>query len=90
MFDRVVIDTPPVNAVSDCMTLAAHVEAVCLVVRARSTPVNAVLRAGRILTLGGATPIGFILNRMPARLGYKSSHYYYGREYHEAERRQTR
>ena len=90
VFDRVVIDTPPVNAVSDCMTLAAHVEAVCLVVRARSTPVNAVLRAGRILTLGGATPIGFILNRMPARLGYKSSHYYYGREYHEAERRQTR
>ena len=90
VFDRVVIDSPPINAVSDCLVLAAHVEAVCLVVRARSTPVNAILRACRTLALGGVVPVGFVLNRMPTRLGYKSSYYYYGKEYHEAERKQAR
>ncbi len=89
VFDRVVIDSPPVNAVSDCQVLAAHVDAVCLVARARETPVNAILRACRTLAIGGVTPVGFILNRMSTRLGSKSAYYYYGAEYHEAERKQA-
>ncbi len=89
VFDKVVIDSPPINAVSDCLVLAAHVEAVCLVVRSRSTPVNAILRACRTLSLGGITPVGFIINRMSTRLGSKSAYYYYGAEYHEAERQQA-
>jgi succinoglycan biosynthesis transport protein ExoP len=89
VFDRVVIDSPPINAVSDCLVLAAYVEAVCLVLRARSTPVNAILRACRTFLLGGVTPVGFIINRMSARLGAKSTHYAYGSEYHQAERKSS-
>ena len=84
VFDRVVIDTPPINAVSDCLLMAPHVEAVCLVVRARSTPVKATLRALRMLALGGVAPVGFILNRLPLGLGAKSAYYYYGADYHQA------
>ena len=37
-FDRVVIDSPPVNAVSDALLVAASAHATCLVVRAGKTP----------------------------------------------------
>ncbi len=83
VFDRVVIDTPPINAVSDCLMMAPRADAVCLVVRARFTPVKAVQRAVRLLAMGGTTPVGFILNRLPMGLGAKSAYYYYGAEYHE-------
>ena len=91
VFDRVVIDTPPLNAVSDCLLLAPHVDSVCLVVRALSTPVKAVWRAGRMLTMAGVTPVGFVLNRLPIGIGAKYTHYYYGDAYfREEERRRKR
>ena len=37
-FDRVVIDSPPVNAVSDVLLIAGFAQATCLVVRAGKTP----------------------------------------------------
>ncbi len=86
VFDRVVIDTPPLNAVSDCLLLAPHVAAVCLVVRAGSTPVNAVLRACRLLARAGVTPAGFVLNRLALGFGAQGAYYYYGKDYHDAER----
>ena len=90
VFDRVVIDTPPINAVSDCLVIAPHVDAVCLVVRALSTPVKAVWRAGRLLTMAHVTPAGFVLNRLPIGIGAKYTHYYYGDAYFREERRRER
>lgn len=90
VFDRVVVDTPPINAVSDALLMAPHVEAVCLVARACSTPVNAILRACRTLARAGVTPVGFVLNRMPLGFGARGAYYYYGEEYHEAESTQDR
>ena len=89
VFDRIVVDSPPINAVSDCLLMAPHVEAVCLVARARSTPVKAVLRACRALSRAGVTPTGFILNRLSIGLDSQSTFYYYGKEYHDAERPQS-
>ena len=87
VFDRVVIDTPPINAVSDGLMMAPHTPTRCvLVVRARFTPVKAVQRAVRLLAMGGTVPVGFILNRLPMGLGAKSAYYYYGAEYHEMAR----
>jgi capsular exopolysaccharide synthesis family protein len=73
-FDRVVIDTAPVLAVSETLFLVPHVDAVCLVVRAARTPAAVVQRALESLREGGARVPGFVLNGLPARGGY---HYHY-------------
>ena len=87
VFDKVVIDTPPLNAVSDCLLIAPQVDSVCLVVRALSTPVKAVWRAGRLLTMAHVTPAGFVLNRLPVGIGAKYTQYYYGDAYFREEER---
>ena len=90
VFDKVVIDTPPLNAVSDCLLIAPEVDSVCLVVRALSTPVKAVWRAGRLLTMAHVTPAGFVLNRLPVGIGAKYSQYYYGEAYFREEERRAK
>jgi len=80
-YDRVVIDTAPVNAVSDTLLLVRHVHAVCLVIRAHKTPAKAVQRAVHLLRKSGARMAGFILNRLPSGLGAGYYYYYYGDEY---------
>jgi polysaccharide biosynthesis transport protein len=73
-FDRVVIDTAPVNAVSDTLLIVDKVDSVVLVVRARKTPSRILLRAMHLLELANARPVGFVLNRLPSRL---ANYYYY-------------
>ena len=73
-FDRIVIDTAPINAVSDTLLLVEHAHSVCLVVRAASTSRKAVLRATAALTAAGHRPVGVILNRLLSRHG---APYYY-------------
>jgi succinoglycan biosynthesis transport protein ExoP len=74
-FERVVIDSPPVNAVSDALLIGADAHATCLVVRAGKTPKKAILRALHQLENANAKVAGFIFNRLPA--GGRSSGYYY-------------
>ena len=73
-FDRVILDSAPINAVSDTLMLAEHTDAVTFVVRARKTPARALLRAIHLLDGAKAAPAGFILNRLPPRL---AEYYYY-------------
>lgn len=75
-FDRVVIDTAPINAVSDTLTMVHHAQSVALVIRAGKTPRNAVSRALEQLRRADARPVGVVLNQLPegAGLGY---YYYY-------------
>jgi capsular exopolysaccharide synthesis family protein len=73
-YDRIVIDTAPVNAVSDTLLLVEHAHSVCLVVRAGSTSRKAVLRACAALTSAGHSPVGAILNWVTSRNGVG---YYY-------------
>lgn len=61
-FHKIVIDTPPVGSVTDALPLARHVDNVCLVIRAASTPRAEVQRAANKLAMAGARPAGFILN----------------------------
>lgn len=74
-YDRVIIDTAPVHAVSDALMLAPHVKTVCLVIRAASTPKTGVQRAAKALTDIGCKPAGVILNRLPQ--GHGAGYYYY-------------
>jgi polysaccharide biosynthesis transport protein len=74
-FDRIVIDSPPVNAVSDVLLIAALAQATCLVVRAGKTPKKAVLRALHQLEMANANVVGLVFNRLP--LAGRSAGYYY-------------
>ena len=74
-FDRVVIDSAPIHAVSDTLLIAKHVNAVVLVVHSGKTPLKVVKRAIQKLTDAAARPAGFILNRLPQNSGGYYYHY---------------
>ncbi len=75
MFDRVVVDSAPILAVSDTLLMASHVQTICMVVRASKTPRNAIHRALTLLSAAGTRPAGMVLNRLPRRRG--AGYYYY-------------
>ena len=79
--DRVVIDTAPVNAVSDTLVLAPHAHKTILVIQAGKTPRKAVLRATHLLRKAGAKVAGFALNRLPTGRMAAYYYYYYGDKY---------
>ena len=74
-FERVVIDTAPVHAVSETLLITPHADAVCLVVHAAKTPAGAVKRALEKVRESGANVVGFILNALPANSGGYYYHY---------------
>ncbi len=74
-FDRVVIDSAPILAVSDTLLMMPHVQTVCIVVRAAKTPRPAVRRAITLLAKSGIRPAGLVLNRL--RLSRGVGYYYY-------------
>jgi capsular exopolysaccharide synthesis family protein len=76
-FDRIVLDSAPINAVSDTQLIAKEIRSVCFVVRAVKTPVRAVIRACSLLAQAGTTPDGIVFNRLPRR----SRDRYYFSEY---------
>ncbi|MCB9383624.1 MAG: polysaccharide biosynthesis tyrosine autokinase [Bryobacterales bacterium] len=61
-FPTVIVDSPPIIAVSDARALARWADRVALIVRADHTPPEAVLEAVDTLTADGAPLIGTILN----------------------------
>ena len=80
-YDRVVFDSAPVNAVSDTLVLAPHVDQTILVVRSGKTPRRVVLRAVSLLRKAGARLAGFVLNRLPTGRTAGYYYYYYGDKY---------
>jgi succinoglycan biosynthesis transport protein ExoP len=78
VFDRIVIDTAPLTAVGDTATLAPHVGAVCLVVRAGRTPRRLVRRAAILL---GRPPTGLVLNQIKTGRAARYDYYSHGEDY---------
>ncbi len=74
-FDRVVVDSAPILAVSDTLLMIPHVHTTCMVVRAGKTPRNAINRALSLMNAAGIRPAGLVLNRLPRRRG--AGYYYY-------------
>jgi capsular exopolysaccharide synthesis family protein len=64
-FERIVLDTAPVNAVSDALHLVKFATTTCLVVRAGSTPAKASQRAYAALVGARVLDAGIILNCIP-------------------------
>ncbi|MEG1254508.1 CpsD/CapB family tyrosine-protein kinase [Clostridium sp.] len=74
-YDYIIIDTPPVMAVTDAQILAAKSDATLLVVRNSKTKGKSICRAYEELTKVGANVIGAVLNAIDN--GRKDSYYYY-------------
>ncbi|GAA4890851.1 polysaccharide biosynthesis tyrosine autokinase [Ferrimonas pelagia] len=89
-YDVVIMDTPPVNAVSDALVVGRHAGAMAFIVRANFTRVKLAQRALDQILANKILVSGVILNRaakeaMQAQYG-KSYESYYGHGYHGANR----
>ena len=73
-YQSIVLDTPPINAVSDAFLVLHLAHVICLVVRTGRTPRRAILRAVELMARADVSPSGIVLNFLPERSGYG---YYY-------------
>lgn len=73
-FEQVIVDSAPLLAVSDTMTIARHFHVINLVVRSHKTPRRMVVRALDLLKRIRRVPAGVALSMVPPGNAY----YYYG------------
>ena len=89
-FDRVVLDTAPVLAVSDTQSLAVYADAVVLVVRAGMTRKRALVKARDLLWRINVPIAGVVVNDVNLRLEnfytYRYGMYHYKYEYQEQDK----
>ena len=78
-FDKVVVDSAPIQAVSDTLLISELFQTVCIVIRSGKTPRAIVRKSIMSLRMAGAHLSGMILNFLPRRsgLGYDPYYYYY-------------
>ena len=74
VFDYVILDTPPVQAVTDAQILSTRADGTLLVVRAEKTKKESVLNSVNLLKKVNANIIGTVLNGVDAK---RSNYYYY-------------
>jgi succinoglycan biosynthesis transport protein ExoP len=81
LYDLVVIDSPPIMAVSDAIVLSGLADATLVMVRWETTPREVTLSAVRQLRQSGGRIAGAVLTRVNmrkhARFSYGDSGYYY-------------
>lgn len=75
-FERLVMDSAPILAVSDTLSLAQHFSSVGLVVRSHKTPRRMVKRAVELLARTGHPAHGTILNLVPSKASAGDYYYY--------------
>lgn len=64
-YDYILVDTPPVNVVSDANIVASLLDGVLLLVRQDRARKDSVKRAVANLALTGIKPLGYVLNGVP-------------------------
>ncbi len=84
-FDYVIIDSPPVSAVTDAVILAKFVDGVVLVARAHDKPRKMIAMSLEKLSSVGGNVLGVVLNHVDVRedtchYRYAGYGYYYGAE----------
>jgi capsular exopolysaccharide synthesis family protein len=84
-YDRIIFDSPPVNAVADPVVLATHVDGTVMVIKAGGTHKTMARRAVRVLTDVKARLFGAVLNDVELRdAKYGDLYAAYASEYHES------
>ena len=74
-FDFVIVDTPPLLAVTDPAQVAPHVDGVLLVVRLQKNRTAVVKRAREVLETQGVTPLGVVVTGVEPRATYGAYSY---------------
>lgn len=72
-FDMILLDTPPVLAVTDAQILANQCDGTILVIKSGETPVDAALKTKELLLAANGKLLGTVLNDKQ----FQDSHYYY-------------
>lgn len=94
-FDYIVIDLPPVNVVSDALSISHLITGMIVVIREEYTEKKELERCFRQLKLSGATVLGCVMNEAKSGSGsygkYKKYKYYkyYRNEYQTPEDQQS-
>ena len=73
-YDYILVDTPPVNVVSDANVVANLLDGILLLVRKDRSRKDSVTRAVAHLALTGIRPMGYVFNGVPVN---ESRHYGY-------------
>jgi capsular exopolysaccharide synthesis family protein len=81
-FDRIIIDTPPMTAVSDASIVSKYVDGTILVVASRNTSSDVAKDILKNLDENGANMIGSVLTRVRKK-DHRYFNYYYYEEYQE-------
>ncbi|MBL7998158.1 MAG: polysaccharide biosynthesis tyrosine autokinase [Candidatus Kapabacteria bacterium] len=76
-YDNIIIDTPPVVAVTDAVILATLVDAYILVARANTTHMEIVTKSRESIERVGGRMLGIVLNDFDATQNYGSYYKYY-------------
>lgn len=76
-FTMVLIDAPPILAVTDAAVLSPKLDGVMMVIHSEKTDRESARRAKGLLTHVGASIIGVVLNGVQAGKGYGNYYYYY-------------
>lgn len=80
-YQRIIIDSPPTQAVSDTLLLATHSSALIYVIRAHSTPIPLVQKGVGQLLQNNAPITGMVLNQVNLKAAGKYNYDYTG-HYH--------
>ncbi len=72
-FDRVVIDTPPVLAVSDMLAIARYADRACLVVRDGGSDSRELKRTAELIRSAGGNLVGFVWSEFAKNASGSSS-----------------
>jgi len=83
--DLVIVDSPPLLAVSDSSAIASHVDGIVIVV-GRGTPIRILREVRERLEFIGTPALGYVFNRASVR---RNSYGYGGYDYRRAEERKT-
>jgi len=81
-YDYVILDTPPIIAFTDALTLATEKTAVILVISSEKTKIEACKKSKQLLSNINATILGAVLNKVDKRslIGYGYDYDSYGKE----------
>lgn len=80
-FDRIILDSPPIQPVTDAVVLSKRVDGVVLVVRASKTLREELRRSARMIRDVGGSIVGVIVNELDARDSYYGGYGYGGYGY---------
>ncbi len=77
-YDRVIIDSPPTQAVSDATILATHSDALIYVIKSEASPIPLVQKGVGQLLQSNSPVTGVVLNQVDVRKAQKHGYHYGG------------